>query len=221
MKIVIQCASSKKDGAGYMKTKNGKRVMFVAQPQFAPQSDDVVYHTPDSQSDWQESWRTRLEKYNKSPGNNPLNLYPAYKLYKNEIYRKLANRFGVEHMYILSAGWGMIRADFLTPQYNITFSPRAEYYKRRKFLKTDPYFNMLPDDGDSPIVFFGGKDYISLFCSLTAEFHSRRIVYYSSAIRPGAPGCEMKRFDPKSKRRTNWHYECAEAFPDSSTEISF
>jgi hypothetical protein len=219
MKIVISCAGSKEELAGYMKNKDGKRVVFVARiPPFNPQPD-AIYATPDSLSDRQVSWRTLLQEYNKSPGNNPLNLYPAYKLYKNEIYRKLANKFSAEHLYILSAGWGLIRADFLTPQYDITFSPRVECYKRRK--KTDDYkdFQMLSDD--DPIYFFGGKDYIPLFCSLTEKCRRRRIVYYNSMISPNAPGCEMKRFDSKSKRRTNWHYECAEAFLDSSTEISF
>jgi hypothetical protein len=216
MKIVIQCAAGKEPSAGYMQTKGGKPVMFVGQLP-GPQPD-TIYATPDTLlEDRQVSWRTLLEEYNKSPENNPWNLYPAYKLYENEIYRKLANRFGVEHLYILSAGWGLIRADFLTPQYDITFSSKATKDKRRK--KADHYqdFRMLPDDADGPIYFFGGKKYIPLFCSLTEKCRSRRIVFYNSAIPPDAPGCDLKRCVTKS--RTNWHYECAKAFLNSATEI--
>jgi hypothetical protein len=212
MKIVIQCAARKVAAAGYMQTKNGEPVMFVAQPQSAPQHGNALYSIPDDFSDREVSWRTLLQEYNQNPGNNPLNLYPAYKLYGNAIYRALANRFGIEHTFILSAGWGMIRADFLTPQYDITFSPSAELYKRRK--KTNIYqdFYMLPDDVNTPIVFFGGKDYIRLFCSITKDFRSQRTVFYNSEFPPEAPGCATQRFFTRT--RTNWHYECAKAFLD-------
>jgi hypothetical protein len=218
MKIVISCAGSKEELAGYMQTCDGKRVIFVAQPKFAPQkNDNVIYAAPDGQSDRQVSWRTLLEEYNKNPGNNPLNFYPAYKLYRNKTYKELEKKFGVEHLYILSAGWGMIRADFLTPQYDITFSPRAERYERRKEADDYKDFQMLPDDDDGPIRFFGGKDYIPLFCSLTEKCRSRRIVFYNSAIPPDAPGCDLKRCVIRS--RTNWHYECAKSFMSGDLRI--
>ncbi len=76
-----------------------------------------------------------------------------------KVYGRLVVRLGLENVYVLSAGWGLIRADFLTPYYYITFSSRADTYKRRR--KTDRYddFRMLPDDAKNDIVFFGGKDY--------------------------------------------------------------
>jgi hypothetical protein len=39
------------------------------------------------------------------------------------------DRFGLENVYVLSASWGLIRADFLTPYYDITFSSSADAYK--------------------------------------------------------------------------------------------
>jgi hypothetical protein len=62
---------------------------------------------------------------------------------------------------------GLIRADFLTPRYDITYSPSAENYKRRR--RKDRYhdFCMLPQQLDDDILFFGGKDYLPLFRSLT------------------------------------------------------
>lgn len=215
MKIVVQCAAGKESSAGYMQTKDGRRVMFIAQLQFAPQSHDVIYATPDEKPDGQASWRALLREYNKNPGNNPLNLYPAYKLYKNEIYRALVNRFGVEGVFVLSAGWGLIRADYLTPQYDITFSSKAtgdKKYKRRKKADDNDCqdFQMLPDDGDDPVIFFGGKDYLPLFCKLTEKCRCRRKVFYNSASPPDAPGCALERHNTKT--RTNWHYECAKDF---------
>ncbi len=221
MKIVIQCASGKQAGAGYVQTEDGKRVMFVAQPQFAPPFRHEIVARPDDQSDRQVSWRMLLQEYNKSPGNNPWNLRPAFMLYKNGIYRRLADRFGVERVYILSAGWGLIRADFLTPQYDITFSSRAEDYKRRARpapTKNDLFqdFQMLQDDADDSVMFFGGKDYLPLFCRLTENFRCRRKVFYNSATPPNARGCDLQRY--KGKPRTNWHYECAKALLVSAVE---
>jgi hypothetical protein len=221
MKIVISCAGRKVTCAkrdGYMQTKDGKPVMFVAQPLFAPKCDNVIYKTPDDLSDdGQASWRTRLQEYNKSPGDNPWKLYKAYMLYRNKTYGDLAKRFSDKNVYILSAGWGLIRADFLTPQYNITFSPGAtgkNRYKHREFVKTDPYFNFLPDD-DGPIVFLGGKtDYVRLFCWLTEKYRSCRIVYYYSkrpdAKPPEVNGCKTERFESEKPR--TWYYECAKDF---------
>jgi hypothetical protein len=121
-------------------------------------------------------------------------------------------------VYILSAGWGLIAADFLTPYYDITFSQSAEGYKRRR--KPDRYddFRMLPNDVAEEIVFFGGKDYLPLFCSLTSAIRSKKTVFYNSARRPEVTGCALKRFETTTQ--TNWHYECANAFLDGvvSTE---
>jgi hypothetical protein len=115
----------------------------------------------------------------------------------------------VKQVYILSAGWGLIRADFLTPYYDITFSPGAETYKRRR--KADRYedFCMLPNDADDQILFLGGKDYLPLFCSLTSAVRTKKTVFYNSAQRPQVTGCQLKRFETTT--RMNWHYECANA----------
>jgi hypothetical protein len=72
-----------------------------------------------------------LLAYNRNPGNNPLGLVPAFELYANETYRSLVEQCGTENTYILSAGWGLINAAFLTPYYDITFSAAADPYKRR------------------------------------------------------------------------------------------
>lgn len=121
MIIVIQCAASKRPGAGHLVTADGKPVDFVADPQAGPHDPDRVYARPDDLSGDAISWRRVLLKYNEAEG-NPLGLYPAYRLYENKTYGRIADRVGLRNLFILSAGWGLIAADFLTP---ITTSPSA------------------------------------------------------------------------------------------------
>jgi hypothetical protein len=214
MIVVIQCAASKRPDAGHLIAANGKLVDFVAQPQIAPRDPDRVYARPDDLCEDGISWRQHLLKSNDNPGDNPLRLYPAYQLCENKAYGRLVDRFGLRNVYILSAGWGLISADFLTPCYDITFSPSADAYKRRR--KTDRYddFRVLPDDTEDDIVFFGGKDYLPLFCSLTNTIHTKKIVFFNSASVPRLDGCTLRRFETTT--RTNWHYECANAFLDGT-----
>lgn len=210
MIIIIQCAASKKPDAGRLALSTGKPVVFVANPESAPPDSAHIYARPDDLSDRGKSWREVLLEYNEIAGYNPLGLYPAYQLYENRTYARLVDRFGLRKVYILSAGWGLIRADFLTPYYDITYSQSADGYKRRR--KSDCYqdFCMLPVDLAEEIVFFGGKDYLPLFCSLTGRVRGKKRVFYNSARAPQAPGCALERFETKT--RTNWHYECATAF---------
>lgn len=151
-----------------------------------------------------------LLQYNASPSRNPLNLYPAFQLYIHPAYGQLAKRFGIEKTYILSAGWGLITASFLTPFYDITFSKSAEKYKWRKTSDSYRDLRMLPNDADEPIVFFGGQDYLPLFCELTKGVRGPRTVFYNSAQSPKAPGCSLIRY--VTSTRTNWHYKCAKDF---------
>lgn len=217
MIIVIQCAAGKRHDAGHLRRRDGKPVLFVADPQSAPHGTAHFYARPDDLSDTGVSWRARLLDYNERPATNPLNLLPAWQLYRNPIYQRLANTYGLDKTYVLSAGWGLISADFLTPAYDITFSPSADKYKRRR--KKDFYDDlcMLPPRTGERVVFFGGKDYVPLFCSLTANIEASRIVFYSSATPPNAPGCSLKRF--RTTTRTNWHYECAGAFMDGQIAL--
>jgi len=217
MIIVIQCAASKRSGARHLVSVTAKPVLFVAEPQAAPADPAHVYARPDDPSGAGMSWRQTLLKYNEEAGDNPLGLYPAWKLYENKTYGRLVDRFDLQKLYILSAGWGLIRADFLTPYYDITFSPSAERYKRRR--KADRYqdFRMLPDQTDEHILFFGGKDYLPLFCSLTGAIRSKKTIFYNSARLPQADGCTLERFETTT--RTNWHYECANAFLDGALGV--
>jgi len=205
--VVIQCAASKRVDAGHLRTADGTPVLFVANPELAPHSSSLMYACPDDPSPDGRSWRHNLLRYNEAPGNNPLGLLPAYELYANVMYRRLVARFGIANTFILSAGWGLIGASFLTPAYDITFSASAEDYKRRKKSAHYHDLQMLPEDCREDVVFVGGKDYLPLFCSLTSAMRCQRTVFYNSSSLPDAPGCSLKRF--ATTTRTNWHYECA------------
>jgi hypothetical protein len=122
-------------------------------------------------------------------------------------YDRLVANLGVENVFILSAGWGLIRADFLTPNYDLTFSPKAEGMKRRRRGDRFQDLERLDTSSTDLIVFLGGKDYLPLFCSLTARSRAERSIYFNSSTPPHAPGCRVERYE--TSVRTNWHYECA------------
>ena len=217
MIVIIQCADKKKPGAGFMQRKDGRKISFVADPVLAPTTTDRAYAHPDDISDSGKSWRDELLSYNESPADNPLELLPAWQLYKNRTYGMLVEKYGVEHVYILSAGWGLISAEFLTPVYDITFSTKAEKYKRRR--KRDQYsdLRMLPRDADEPIVFFVSKEYVALASKLTERIEGTRYLFYNSSIIPDAPGCRLERY--VTRTRTNWQYGCAKAFMDGEIGV--
>ena len=214
MIVVIQCAGGKNSHAGCFRTEDGRPVKFVADPGKAPTDDKNVYKRPDDPAGSGRSYREELVEYNRQPGDNPRGLLRAWRLYTNPVYAELVDTYGIPNVFILSAGWGLIAADFLTPDYDITFSNTVkgnDAYKRRR--RNDDYMDlpMLPADSTGPIVFLGGKDYVPLFCRLTEGVKSERIVFYrysgNSDNPPAALGCRLLRFETST--RTNWHYECA------------
>src|SRR6266568_1079599 len=205
MRIVIQCADSKVSGSGRLCTSSGEPVSFVARPDEARASSlaGTYYARPDDPASGEgRSWRDLLCDYNTSVANS-LRLMQAARLYKHHAYADLVGKFGLERVFILSAGWGLVRGTFLLPKYDITFNGAAKSYKRRRQQDHWPDFRHLEDTGE-PIVFFGGKDYQSLFSRLTFGFSSPRTVYYRSKEPPDVPGCKLVRYDTTT--RTNWHY---------------
>ena len=217
MIFVIQCAGSKADHAGVLRQKNGSPVMFVANPKEMPDDPEYVYAHPDDLYDSGVSWRKQLLDYNRNPGDNPLNLLPAWRLYRNLVYRRLVTAYGAERVYILSAGWGLINAEFLTPNYNITFSTSGSSGNRRNRNAHYRDLCLLPQGSKDPIVFFGGKNYVPLFCKLTQPFDCRKIVFYNSKNVPPKPGYEFINYN--TRRKTNWHYQCAKDFIDGKISI--
>lgn len=215
MKIVIQCAATKNPapfGSGF-RTNDNRLVKFVAHPELAPKSEMEAYARPDDLTGSQ-TWRERLLDYNKDPAANPLNFLPAYRLYANKAYADLVAKFGLDQVFILSAGWGIIPASFLTPDYDITFSHAKNVDAHCRRAKSDTYADicLLPDDGDV-IVFLGGKDYLPLFSRLTSALKGAKKVFFNSQIESKlGSGFRLEKFS--TSQRTNWHYQCAQAMID-------
>ena len=217
MIIVMQCARSKTATAGHLNDTEGRAVKFVSRPDLAPPSSKHVYAHPDETTTSGTSWRTRLEQYNAAPSGNPLGLLSAWQLYSPAIYQRLAHHFSPQRFYILSAGWGLIRSDFLTPLYDITFSNAAGAYKKRTARTPFRDVNHLPPSLDEPLIFLGGKSYQPLFLNLTSRYSGQRVLLFNSQESPTFRGCMTVRFP--TTRRTNWHYSGAEALLDGSLRI--
>lgn len=217
MIVVIQCAGGKNPNAGCFMTEDDRPILFVADPKNAPEGKKgVVYKRPDDPAQSGRSYREELVKYNnRQPGDNPLGLLSACRLYRDPVYAELVDTFGTRNVFILSAGWGLIDADFLTPDYDITFrkGKHTEHYKFREKHHHYDDLSRLPANSTGPIVFLGGKDYVPLFCRLTKGAKPERIIFYyyngRSDNPPDAPRCRLQRFE--TKKSTNWHYECAKA----------
>lgn len=218
MLAVIQCAASK--SGAYFRTADGREVFFVARSEEAPKTDRFVYAHPDDIADEGLTWREKLLAYNVA-GDNSLGLARAFELYDNAVYRRLVEVLGMEKVFILSAGWGLIRADFLTPYYDITFScavvRKGESYKLRGAGRVWQDFRQLSSVSEEPLIFLGGRDYVPLFSELTKTSASPRHVYYNATQPPTAPGCSFEHYE--SATRTNWHYECARALLDGRITI--
>lgn len=206
VKYVIQCASRKVPGAGTLSNVEGKPVKFVAKPELYP-GDEIVAR-PDDLAENGKSWRQILKEYNQS-GENPLKLKRAFELYENKAYAALVEKFGIENAYILSAGWGLIPAHYLLPDYNITFSNAAKVpnYAKRKKSETYADFCKFEANKDDKLVFIGGKDYQQLFVDLTAGSMASKVIVCNSKIRPKFLGIDLREY--ATKTRTNWHYELA------------
>jgi len=221
MKIIIQCASSKNapfSSIGWL-NGDGKPLKFVAHPGMVPPDGRMLYAHPDDLDENGRSWREGVLKYNEPGAANPFGLLPAYRLYSHRAYQDLVSRFGADRVFILSAGWGLISANFLTPDYDITFSGARNvpaYAKRRKSEHYADYCQ-LPDD-DEDICFLGGKDYQFLFVALTQSRKGVKKIFFNSANPPSSiNGYIFEQFH--TRKKTNWHYECARMLINGSVDF--
>lgn len=218
MKIIIQCASRKHKKAPTFKLDDGRNVTFVAQPDLVESRGDQFFCRPDDikVTETQESWRAYLTKYN-NEGTNRAELMRAGDLYCVEEYQTLIKKFGYEDIYILSAGWGLIRADFLIPFYDITFCTKAEKHLiRRSNDKYADYNHLIENlNPDEDIYFFGGLDYLPLYYRLTQQIQGRKVIYYCSKNLKMKTGYHYIKYSHPKGRNTNWHLGCIMDFINS------
>ena len=226
MKVVIQCAASKHNCAGKLRTRSGEEVLFVADPERCVSVPvGMRYARPDDPcGEKAATWRDLLKRYNEQP-DNPCKLFRAADLYTpkehvfRNLYRELVGAFGWDNVFILSAGWGLIRADFWTPDYNITFSAQGK--KDKPWVWRNPKdrlrswldFNHLQDAPivqDEPIHFFGGKDYLPTFYALVETVPGKKIVHYKGDVEHRS-SIDYEKYEGPEKDRT-WHYRAAKDF---------
>lgn len=208
-KVVMICAREKQDHSSLIHPATNEQITFVAQPNgvntFFPHRN-----IPGIDMTWRD-YVTNNQYHNVIP-------FMVYQLYSHTVYRNLFNSFG-ERLFILSAGWGLVKAKFRLPYYNITFSAKAQPENRRRFNNPNPAYddfkalsNHLNKGED--IVFIGGKDYIKQFIALTIELEGNKIIYYKGcepAIRLPDATYKFRRYG-LIKQNTNWHYDLAQKF---------
>ncbi len=211
----IQCASSKSPRARGLHTRDGREVRFVAHPEVAPAMAGVLWAHPDGPTEEPAlTWRQYVTDAN-ARADSGLGLLPAYKLYAPSQYGHLVNTLGAENVLIFSAGWGLVRASYLLPNYDITFSKQAEPYKVRRSSDVFEDFVQLQPSDPGPLVFLGGEEYRERMKRLTRSYGQGKLCFVRAE--PGTLGVPKRGVDGwttvpfPTARKTNWHYECAEA----------
>lgn len=202
IKVVMICAGSKFH-EGELKIDN-HFINFIARSnrdnyEFLP--DDLI------EINGKKTWRDFVNE------NQPTLTLKAYELYKKKQYRCLYNKYG-NNFFILSAGWGLVNAEFKLPYYDITFSQQGSINtKRNKNMDIPPlykdYNHLVPNDNDD-IIYIGGKDYLDLFYKLTSKLSNRKIIYYNSNIMPENHDGNYIYRKYLSNYPTNWHYQLAD-----------
>jgi hypothetical protein len=207
MKIIISC-SNRKNGESFL--HNGTAINFVSRVEGLGAENELYVHPDDLIPNEESTWRDLVSQQ------EILNdLLPAYQLYNQSIYNSLFRHYS-DDLYIFSAGWGIIRADFRIPKYNVTFSNGNDVpnYAIRNHNDVFNDFNHLEGiDENEVIVFIGGEDYVLPFCQLTYHLPNyKRIIYKNINVLNNNPYLNNNNFEfvhYQTNRRTNWHYEYA------------
>jgi hypothetical protein len=187
--VVLTCAGTK-HGDTEMEY-NGNKIEFRWRP-----NQNNQYKPFDKISGKNISWKQFLKEINKENANNVIeeiaynNIVSAYELYNPQfenrnIYVDLHNCF-LDRFFIASAGWGIVKSDFRLPNYDITYTkPKKEQDANKyrnpnetDFLHDINEFENLQEDDD--ILFFGSKNYLKQFISLTQNLPNRKVVIYNS-----------------------------------------
>lgn len=173
--IVICCAGRKNPLYGKL-TENEHEIDFRAV------SNPVNYeYMPDDIKSNNQTWREYIHEHQ---ANTDLNIYNAYMLYTpkspfqniySDLYARFANR-----LYILSAGWGLIKSDYRIPKYDITFKSNIHSINR---TEPNPIFDhndwkQLSENDlkiNSRIIFIGPRNYHNLFDRCTAHLTNTKI----------------------------------------------
>jgi hypothetical protein len=196
-KVVMICSSRKKDST----LDEFPKIKFTVKGNFKNEFHPDSF-TPNSY----KSWRKYLEEHQ-----NDKNLLMTYKLYSRKEYRCLYEKFQ-NSLYILSAGWGLVGAEFKLPNYDITFSSKSGASNKRDKTTNFKDFNQLNISDNEDVVFIGTPNYVPLFIQLTKNLSNRKIIYWKSKslkkikVNDTFEYC----YFPNGTNR-NWYYELANA----------
>jgi hypothetical protein len=228
MVVVIAC-SGPKIGSNLI-NQNKQKIKFVSAPNQCinyRSVEDILFFHPDDLIENNKSGRDLILEMQ----NDNSYLTKAYELYKerldikDEIYVNLYNKFK-SNLYIISAGWGIIRADFKLPNYDITFKTGVSPCNYRSFQVLFNDFNHLKNiPVDEIIVFIGSPDYINFFYSMTKDIPNKKVIFWKKAETPTKFKniCNDKNFYFKyyeTKKRTGWYYELARKLINGNFNLS-
>ena len=217
MKIIISCCD-RKNGMTFQ--QDGDKINFVSNVNEVSSNNELYFHPDNLIPNENITWRELIAKQE-----NRIDLLSTYILYKPNIYKLLFQHYGND-LFIFSAGWGIVRADYKLPKYNVTFSngKNIPFYARRK--KNDVFndFNQLEGlDLNERIIFIAGKDYVSTFCQLTNHLPNEKIIIYKSQDvlidNPYLNKNNFQFFHYQTNTRTNWHYEFANRLMNNQIEL--
>jgi len=204
--VIIQCAGRKKRNPLW-------GINFVAHPQ------DPDEHHPDGtmSSITDVSWRKYIEEYNNGLyKEHNQKLCKAGDLYLPKYYKAAINKLGWDRVYILSAGWGLIRSDYFIPSYDITFSSSAPRKNKRTIKTPFADWNQLKDC--KRFFFFGGINYLLFLYKLTQNLDCEKIVYYAAdkVVNDAIWQFEGYTYVKYKKSFTNWHYQALSDWLDGT-----
>ena len=214
--IPVLCCSASKTKEFFC--DNGKRIKFVASPKDAPPENGIEYCKPSDQipgANKNKTWNDLVLEQKHS------DFIEAYKLYSDDVYRGLFREYG-NNFYILSAGWGIIRACFKIPAYDITYSKAGNMPKWVKRNDNAGWLdiNHLKEDAakspSTPIILFAGVDYVPHFQRMACGIKNRKIIMYRSKKVEQLPGFEYVYYETRKKI---WPPQAAKEFLHGTLEI--
>jgi hypothetical protein len=185
--VVIQCAGPKFPGATL--ALNNAALNFVGKPWLVPPNGRAPWDIlPES---GKRTWIDSVRDYNS--GNGALSagdvaarvsvmgqngLTETGELYRRPIYRQLIHAYGIKNVFILSAGWGLIRADDKIPIYNVTFSNNAgvAHISPADRSRHGTIRNTI--NGNNEIHLFITPQYLRYWVSLFPQSGNRRIILH-------------------------------------------
>jgi hypothetical protein len=194
-----------------------KHIMFVSPPHKFPNDIYTHHYLDDEIPGENRTWRDLVLNGQNNPN---LDMARAYLLYRPkidpDIYRDFYNKFK-NRFYIFSSGWGIVRAEFKIPAYNIADITDSAFPNMLNHLKDD----YVKSYRDSEVILFAGSAYVAPFRAMTQSipYRKKTIVRYcektpneKEALYKNPNKGDFYYLDYKTNNPRNWHYRAAREF---------